>query len=119
MPDPQPTDDPKKPTGLSLPEVASLVMLALVVILFATPLLHLSPELAEWVGIGVKNFRVVVGLPLAAIFAFIIVAFLRQSGDSIEFEGLGFKFKGATGPVILWLLCFIVIAGAIKLLWTD
>jgi hypothetical protein len=43
--------------------------------------------------------------------------FLEQTSGPIEFEGLGFKFKGASGPVVLWVFCFLAIAGAIKLVW--
>jgi len=34
----------------------------------------------------------------------------------IEFEGLGFKLKGAAGEIVLWMLCFLAISGAIRLL---
>jgi hypothetical protein len=61
--------------------------------------------------------HVIVGLPAAAITAFIVVFFLRQTSGPIEFQGAGFKFKGTSGQVVLWLVCFIGIAGMIKLLW--
>ena len=64
-----------------------------------------------------EHFAAVVGLPMAAVAAFIVVALFRQSEGPIEIEGAGFKLKGATGPVILWAMCFFVIAWAIKELW--
>jgi hypothetical protein len=67
----------------------------------------------------VKDFPVLVGLPVAAVGAFVIVTFLRQGEAPIEFEGLGFKLRGAAGQVVLWLLCFIVFAVSIKLLWQQ
>ncbi len=68
----------------------------------------------------VKNFAAIVGLPLAAIGSFIVVVFLEHTTDGpLEFEGFGFKFKGASGPVVLWVLCFLAIAGMIKLLWVP
>ncbi len=67
-----------------------------------------------------RNFAAIIGLPMAAIGAFIVVVFLRQTHEGpIEFEGLGFRFRGASGPVVLWLVCFLAIAGAIKLLWVP
>ena len=64
------------------------------------------------------HFQALVGLPMAAIAAFVLVAFLRQrSGEGLEFKGLGFHFKGPSGEVVLWILCFITIVGAIKLVW--
>ena len=59
----------------------------------------------------------VIGLPAAAAGAFLVVMLLRNTEGPLEFEGLGFKFKGASGPVILWALCFLVIASVIRMLW--
>jgi hypothetical protein len=59
----------------------------------------------------------IIMLPEAAGIAIGIVVFLRQTDGPVEFEGLGFKLKGAAGQVIMWILTFLAIAGAIKLLW--
>jgi hypothetical protein len=63
------------------------------------------------------HFAALIGLPAAAALAFALVVFLRQTDGPIEFEGLGFKFKGAAGQVAMWIACFLAIAGAIKLCW--
>jgi hypothetical protein len=63
------------------------------------------------------HFAAIVGLSGAALVAFAIVVFLRQTDGPIEFEGLGFKLKGAAGQVVLWVICFFTIALAIKLCW--
>ena len=65
----------------------------------------------------VNNFAAVIGLPFAAITAFIVVAILRQSEQPVEFEGLGFRFRGPAGEIVLWIGCFLAIVGAIRLLW--
>ena len=70
----------------------------------------------DWKEILTK-FAAVIGLPGAAAVAFVLVVFLRQTDGPIEFEGLGFKFSGAAGQVIMWVICFLAIAGAIKLLY--
>lgn len=67
--------------------------------------------------VALAHFAATVGLPSAALSALCIVVFLESSSGPIEFEGLGFKFKGASGPIVLWVLCFLAIAAAIKLLW--
>ena len=64
-----------------------------------------------------SKFHVIVGLPSAAIGAFLVVAILRQTAGPIEFKGFGFEFRGASGPVILWMLCFLSIATMIKWMW--
>ena len=63
------------------------------------------------------HFVAIVGLPFVALLSFFIVVILESSFGNIEFEGLGFKFKGASGPIVLWTLCYLVISITIKILW--
>jgi len=58
-----------------------------------------------------------IGIAMSAISAYCLVAILEISSGAIEFEVLGFKFKGASGPVILWVLCFLAMVFAVWLLW--
>ena len=64
-----------------------------------------------------EHLKVFLGIPLAAMAAFCIVIVLEAQTGKIEIEGLGFKFKGASGPVILWIFSFLAISAAINLLW--
>jgi hypothetical protein len=79
-----------------------------------------------WIGIkspnyfivSVRHFPTVVGLPLAGVAAlFIVMVFKIVTGDKLSFTALGFKFEGASGPVVLWVLCFLAITLAIFTLW--
>lgn len=71
-----------------------------------------------WVKDVVKqHFSATIGLPLSAVGAFLLVTVLQISAGKIEFEAVGLKFRGASGPVILWMLCFLAIAVGVKLLW--
>jgi hypothetical protein len=63
------------------------------------------------------HFAAIVGLPAGAAVSFILVVLLRQTDGPICFEGLSFKFKGASGQVAMWVLCFLAFAGAIRLCW--
>ena len=65
-----------------------------------------DPVLTELV---VKNFPAIIGLPFAFIAAFVVVAPFRQGSAPIEFGGFGVSFKGASGEIILWILCFLAI----------
>jgi len=65
------------------------------------------------------NFAAIVGLPAVCMAALIVVVLFRQSESPIEFEGLGFKFKGPSGEIVLWVLCFVAMAGAVHLLWVN
>jgi hypothetical protein len=69
------------------------------------------------VDIAKSHFAATVGLPAAALVAMAVVLFLEFNAGPIEFEVVGFKFRGASGPVVLWTFCFMAIAAAIKLLW--
>lgn len=71
-----------------------------------------------WLRLIEGHFAAIVGLPMAAVAAFIVVALFRQSEGPIKIEGPGFKIEGATGPVLLWVMCFWVIAWAIKEVWS-
>ena len=76
-----------------------------------------GPLFPYWPEIIRDHWSAVVGLPGAAAVSFIIVVFLRQTEGPIEFEGLGFKFKGAAGQVAMWVICFLAFVVAIKLIW--
>jgi hypothetical protein len=115
-----PSSHPKVTKGSSWLALAGLVVIAVPTLLL---LITFGRDLGTWIwtqeagDILIGKFQVVVGLPAAAIAAFVIVVFLRQTAGPIEFEGFGFKFHGAAGQVILWLICFWAIVAAIKLLW--
>jgi hypothetical protein len=60
-----------------------------------------------------QHCAVIVGLPVAGVFLFLVVFPFKQTDGPIEFEALTLKFWGAAGPVILWVLCFLAITVAI------
>jgi hypothetical protein len=63
------------------------------------------------------QFAATVGIPLSAISAACIVLLLKAVTGLIEFEALGFKFRGASGPIVLWLFCFLAMVAGMKMLW--
>ncbi len=66
-----------------------------------------------------KHFAAMVGTPLSAMTAYSIVSLLKVTNGPIEFEALGFKFRGASGPIILWVFCFLAIGVVFHLLWGN
>jgi hypothetical protein len=80
-------------------------------LLFEAPRNALATEVLK------DHYAAIVGLPAAASVSFILVVLLRQTDGPIEFEGLGFKFRGASGQVAMWVICFLAFAVAIKLCW--
>jgi len=65
------------------------------------------------------HYAALVGTPMSAATAFCIVSLLKVTNGPIEFEAIGFKFRGASGPIVLWILCFLVIVIGFHLLWCD
>ncbi len=64
-----------------------------------------------------EHFAATIGLPFAALASLCLVILLEITAGNIEIKGPGFEFKGAGGPIIMWTVCFLAIAFAIKLLW--
>jgi ABC-type Fe3+ transport system permease subunit len=86
-------------------------------ILFLYTIYAVALGFTNWQIVLEKHFAAIIGLPGGAALAFAIVVFLRQTDGPIEFEAVGFKFKGASGQVAMWVICFLAIAVAIKLCW--
>jgi hypothetical protein len=78
----------------------------------ATPNTWLSILLA-------KHYAAIVGTPLSAVSAFCIVTLLKVTNGPIEFEALGFKFRGASGPIVLWVFSFLAVGIIFDFLWTN
>jgi hypothetical protein len=66
------------------------------------------------------------GLPCAAISAFAIIAVLLKAfppasnaSGQLLLKAFGLEFSGPSGPITLWLMCFLGFVFALKLLRTD
>jgi hypothetical protein len=90
--------------------IAAFVALFIICYLLITDT-TLSRELVR------EHVRAVVGVPMAAVSAFLVVFILESRAGTIEFELLQVKFKGASGPVILWVFTFLAFVSGIWLLW--
>ncbi|NCF29918.1 MAG: hypothetical protein GWP69_21275 [Gammaproteobacteria bacterium] len=65
----------------------------------------------------VEHYPATFGLPLAAVGALVLVFILEYASGPIEFQGLGFSFKGASGPLVLWVFVYLVMVSTIVLVW--
>ena len=64
------------------------------------------------------HFAATVAVPLSAISSACVVLLLGvANGGDLSFEAGFLSFKGASGPVTLWLTCFVSMIAAVKLLW--
>ena len=71
----------------------------------------------RFIEIMYEHLAAVIGIPGAIIVAFVIVSVLENVSGPIKFEGLGFKFEGASGPIVMWVIVFLSLVGGIRLLW--
>ena len=76
--------------------------------------------------IVLTNLAFNLGLPVSAVGAFGVVAvfwsaFPQRSlaGDVVELEFLGLNFSGPSGPITLWVVCFLSLVFAMYLLKSD
>jgi hypothetical protein len=69
-------------------------------------------------GILREHFAGIVGLLMSTMTALVVVIIFRVSAGPIEFDTpLGFKFKGASGPVVLWVFTFLACVAGAASLW--
>jgi hypothetical protein len=66
-----------------------------------------------------SHFPAMVGLPLAAMAALVIVIILEARFEHVEMRLFGgfLEFSGASGPILLWAFCFATMAAALALIW--
>lgn len=67
-----------------------------------------------------------IGIPCSAIASFAVVfillrAFPAKKGEDggLALKAFGLEFSGPSGPITLWLMCFLALIFALKLLRTD
>ena len=80
----------------------------------------IGARLAFWFGAApAQNL----GIPCAAISAFAIVSALLKTfppspdeKGQLGFKAFGLEFSGPSGPITLWLMCFLGFVFALKLL---
>lgn len=69
------------------------------------------------VDLGYRHFPTLFGLPAATAAALALVFVTRAIAGEMSIEFFGFKFKGAAGEAIIWLLCFLAMVYGITATW--
>ncbi len=72
---------------------------------------------SRFIDIMYEHLAAAIGIPGSIIVAFVIVSILENVSGPIKFEGLGFKFEGASGPIVMWVIVFLSLIWGIRLLW--
>jgi hypothetical protein len=107
--------DTEQKIRIGVAAVACAIAFVVGTTLFWKALGALTPELMR--PLIADRFLVVIFLPLSAMSALLIVMIFRSASGPIEFEALGFKFKGAAGETVMWILTFLAFTVAAKALW--
>src|SRR5437879_4967634 len=62
----------------------------------------------QWVEqLAKEHFAAMVGLPSAALAALLLVTLLEMNAGRVELKAPGFELKGAGGPILMWVICFL------------
>ena len=105
----------------SLRKVAAWVSIIVALTLLAIAesyMLYFSLSKETLQTIAKEHFPAIVGVPISMISCFFLVVLLGATAGPMEFKTpFGFEFKGAAGPVVLWVLCFLATVCSINVLW--
>lgn len=103
-------------------QIVTILLISIASIYLTTSTIFVGYHLiiqSEWLmEIMHQHFVGVIVLPAYAfgVLLFVILLDIR-SKETIEFEALGFKLKGASAPIALWMACMLVAIIGLKLLW--
>lgn len=115
------TENAPAPSDVELPptwvRISVTLLLAISLLLSPLLILFLLYQSGDLLAISTAHAPAMIGIPWAGGAAFIVVLVLRTSFGAIEFKILTVEFKGASGPIVMWVLCFLVEVLAIRSLW--
>jgi hypothetical protein len=97
--------------------ISVVMMLAITLLISPLLIVLMLYQSGDLLNIARDHAPAVIGVPWAGGSAFIVVLVLRTSFGAIDFKVLGVEFKGASGPIIMWVFCFLVEVLAIKTLY--
>jgi hypothetical protein len=106
--------------GSSLKKYLTITIIVIGVAAMAVILVHqvffaISSGLVSKV--AEAQFAAVFCVPIAYLSALVLVLILRIAAGPVEFKFLGLEFQGAAGPLVFWILCFLSIVWAFKMMW--
>ena len=76
--------------------------------------LGIAPQI---VAIIEKQWLAMIVFPSACFAALVAVMVLQHVTGEIEFKAVGFEFKGAAAPIVMWAMLILVFSVSLNLLW--
>ncbi len=115
MPPTDVTPDARSPNTSWAPYLCGLVALACYLAFIGLVTFYWQ---AGWILVLFRDHYVFfVGLPFAGLLAYFLVGTLENTRGKIEFEFIGLKFKGASGPIIMWVVVFLALVVSMRVVW--
>ncbi len=99
--------------------IGSICAAGLAVFLFLLYEIVASGQLPKLIAIVLDHPQAAIGGPVCMLCALLIVLLLRTTEGPIQFEAFGLKFRGASGPIIMWILCFGALVFGLRWLWPN
>jgi hypothetical protein len=66
-----------------------------------------------------KQFGAMILVPMAALMALCVVIILEWTAGKIKLKVPGFELEGASGPIVLWVCCFLAIVASLRAFWIS
>jgi hypothetical protein len=97
--------------------ICSIFLICLFVLVWLVYIIIQGNHLDKIVSLIFAQPAVFIVGPGSIMLALLIVLLLRNIGGPIEFEAMSFKFRGASGPIVMWIFCYLALIFATKFLW--
>jgi hypothetical protein len=66
-----------------------------------------------------KQFGAMILVPMAALVALCVVIILEWTTGEIKLKVPGFELEGASGPIVLWVCCFLALVAGLRAFWIS
>ena len=66
-----------------------------------------------------KQWLAIIVFPSACFACLVVVMILDRASGDMEFKAMGFEFKGAAAPVVIWGFLVLIMAASLSLLWQQ
>jgi hypothetical protein len=87
-------------------------------VLYFGGLYHLFSTKPQWlIDIIDLHFAAVILPPLMMLGSIVVVIALKMTDGPAKFKLLGFEFEGASAPIIMWVLVYLVMTLSVTVLW--
>lgn len=109
----------KRNSEVKLRQILKIIMVSIAILFFVFVFVQqwffgLHPDLFQQI---IDHYAVFLTLPCAGFAALLLVVIFDQAYGQIKFSIWGMNFEGASGPIILWIMCYLSIILSVRALW--